>query len=158
MQSILFSTKNNILVIDDYAHHPTEMRATLNALKSAYPERRIILVFQPHRYSRTAKFAPEISKVLCSVDEAFLMPVYSAGEKNISGIDSQKIIDMSNGKIKNIDFYIHKLIDDIKENTIDKINCFEKMKYLKIFWKKEWNTLSKWLNITFILVKQQKKL
>ncbi len=93
-----------VLVVDDYAHHPTEMMATLRAMKNAFPNRRIILVFQPHRFSRTAQFAREISQALSIADRAFVLPIYAASEKNISGITSQKIADLNSEKISCLEF------------------------------------------------------
>ena len=97
-------TQNNVLVMDDYAHHPSEIKATLNAIKGIYPERRIIVVFQPHRFSRTAMFAPEIAKSLSIADKIFLLPVFSAGEKEISHSSSDEIIKLSDKKITQITF------------------------------------------------------
>ena len=88
-------SRNNILVIDDYAHHPCEIKATLNALRGIYPDKRIILIYQPHRFSRTAKFAPDIARALNLADEIFLLPVYSAGEKELSHSSSDEIIKLS---------------------------------------------------------------
>ena len=90
--------------MDDYAHHPSEIKATLNAVKGIYPERRIVVVYQPHRFSRTAMFAPEIAKALSIADEIFLMPVFSAGEKELSHSSSDEIIKNSTKKITPVNF------------------------------------------------------
>ena len=84
--------EKNILVMDDYAHHHSEIKATLTAIKNIYPERRIVVLYQPHRFSRTAQFAPDIAKALSIADEIFLLPVYSAGEKEISHSSADEII------------------------------------------------------------------
>ena len=94
----------NILIMDDYAHHPSEIKATLTAVKNIYPERRIIILYQPHRFSRTAKFAPEIAKALSIADEIFLLPVFSAGEKEISHSSADEIIKNSGKKITAVNF------------------------------------------------------
>ena len=78
-------TRDGVLVIDDYAHHPTEMRATMSAMRGIYPGRRIILAFQPHRYTRTAAFAQQIAEALGMADEAILLPVYEASESPLPG-------------------------------------------------------------------------
>ena len=98
------TTSNNILIMDDYAHHPSEIKATLNAVKGIYPERRIVVVYQPHRFSRTAMFAPEIAKALSMADEIFLMPVFSAGEKELSHSSSNEIIKSATKKITPVNF------------------------------------------------------
>ena len=97
-------TSNNILVMDDYAHHPSEIEATLNAVKNIYPERRIVVIYQPHRFSRTAQFAPQIAQALSIADEIFLLPVFSAGEKELSHSSSDEIIKNAAKKITQIKF------------------------------------------------------
>ena len=94
----------NILIMDDYAHHPSEIKATLNAVKNIYPERRVVVLYQPHRFSRTAQFAPDIAKSLSIADEIFLMPVYSAGEKEFSHSSSDEIVKSAAKKITTVNF------------------------------------------------------
>ena len=98
------TTSNNILVMDDYAHHPSEISATLSAVKNIYPERRIIVIYQPHRFSRTAQFAPQIAQALSAADEIFLLPVYSAGEKELSHSSSDEIIKNAAKKFTRLNF------------------------------------------------------
>ncbi len=81
----------NILVYDDYGHHPREMEATLNAVRTMYPDRRILLVFQPHRYTRTQALFDRFARVLSSVEQAVLLPIYAADEKPIPGVSSDLI-------------------------------------------------------------------
>ena len=76
-----------IQVIDDYAHHPTELKATLSAAKQVHPEGRIVAVFQPHRYSRTKQLVEEFSRSFDKADVLVLTDVYSAGEDPIDGVD-----------------------------------------------------------------------
>ncbi len=80
-----------VLLIDDYGHHPEEIRVTYHALKEAFPNRRVILIFQPHRYSRTQELFDDFAEVLSKVDLLLLMDVYSAGESPISNIDSKAL-------------------------------------------------------------------
>ncbi len=82
---------NRILVIDDYAHHPTEIRATLTAAKAVYPERRVIAIFQPHLFSRTRQFAPEFAQALAIADEVILTDIYPAREQPMPGVTSEMI-------------------------------------------------------------------
>jgi UDP-N-acetylmuramate--alanine ligase len=69
-----------VLVVDDYAHHPTEVRATLAAARHACPGRRLLVVFQPHLYSRTRDFAPDFAEALASADQVWLCDIYGARE------------------------------------------------------------------------------
>jgi UDP-N-acetylmuramate--alanine ligase len=77
---------NGVLVIDDYAHHPTEIRATLAAARAAYPERRVVVVFQPHLYSRTRDFMDEFAGALAQADAVLLTDIYAAREEPIEGV------------------------------------------------------------------------
>ncbi|MFZ5944147.1 MAG: UDP-N-acetylmuramate--L-alanine ligase [Bacillota bacterium] len=83
---------NDILIVDDYAHHPTEIKATLQAARSSHSGR-IIAVFQPHRFTRTQFLAKEFAKSFDLADKLILDEVYSAGEKPISGVSTQLIAD-----------------------------------------------------------------
>ena len=85
------------LIVDDYAHHPTEIRATLTAARQGYPKRRIVALFQPHLYSRTRDFAREFAESLLVADVAIVAPIYAAREKPIAGITSQLIADAAEG-------------------------------------------------------------
>ena len=81
------------IVVDDYAHHPTEIRATLDAARRGYPGRRIVALFQPHLYSRTRDFAGDFAASLRVADVAIVAPIYAAREEPISGITARLIID-----------------------------------------------------------------
>lgn len=85
-------TIDGITIIDDYAHHPTEIRATLNATAN-YPHKRLVLVFQPHTYSRTKAFLNDFADVLSNVDVVVLADIYAAREKNTYGISSKDILE-----------------------------------------------------------------
>lgn len=80
-----------ILFIDDYAHHPTEIAATLDAVRQGWPERRLVTVFQPHRYSRTHDLLDDFVDVLADVDRLFVTEVHAAGEAPIAGADSRAL-------------------------------------------------------------------
>jgi UDP-N-acetylmuramate--alanine ligase len=77
-----------VRVIEDYGHHPSELNATMTAARQGWPDRRIVVVFQPHRFSRTRDLFDEFSQVLGSADAVILTDVYAAGEHSIDGIDS----------------------------------------------------------------------
>jgi UDP-N-acetylmuramate--alanine ligase len=79
--------------IDDYAHHPEELRACLNSVRQLYPNRKLTTVFQPHLYSRTRDFADGFSEVLSNSDELILLDIYPARELPILGVSSEMILD-----------------------------------------------------------------
>ncbi|MBE6317489.1 MAG: UDP-N-acetylmuramate--L-alanine ligase [Bacteroidales bacterium] len=110
--------ENGRAIIDDYAHHPDELTASINSVKSLYPNRRITVAFQPHLYSRTRDFAPEFAKALSLADEVILLDIYPARELPIQGITSKIIFDDINCKNK---YLINKenLIDTIKNYTFE---------------------------------------
>jgi UDP-N-acetylmuramate--alanine ligase len=78
-----------VLLVDDYGHHPTEIAATLDAAKSGWPEKRVVLIFQPHRYSRTRDLMDDFATVLSEADVLVLLDVYAAGEDPIAGADGR---------------------------------------------------------------------
>jgi UDP-N-acetylmuramate--alanine ligase len=88
---------NGAIVVDDYAHHPTEIRATLSAARSGYPRRRVVALFQPHLYSRTRDFAREFGSSLTGADLALVAPIYAAREQPIDGISSRMIAESAEG-------------------------------------------------------------
>lgn len=93
-QSILYDS-TELSVLADYAHHPTEIGALLDSARSWYPNRNLVVVFQPHRFSRTAQFREAFGRALGKADELIVLPVYSAGEKSRKdGVSSslQKLI------------------------------------------------------------------
>jgi UDP-N-acetylmuramate--alanine ligase len=80
-----------VTLIDDYGHHPTELAATLEAIRQGWPARRIVLAFQPHRYTRTRDLLDDFARVLASVDALIVTEVYAAGEAPIAGADGKAI-------------------------------------------------------------------
>jgi UDP-N-acetylmuramate--alanine ligase len=81
----------NFVLVDDYGHHPVEMEATLNAARGAFPDRRLVLAFQPHRYTRTRDVFEDFVRVLSSVDALLLTEVYAAGEAPIVAADGRAL-------------------------------------------------------------------
>ncbi len=78
-------------MIDDYGHHPREATAVIEALRANWPEKRVFLVFQPHRFSRTRDLFEDFAAALSAVDGLILMEVYAAGEKPIAGADGRSL-------------------------------------------------------------------
>ncbi len=79
------------MLVDDYGHHPREVAATIDAVRAGWPQRRLILAYQPHRYSRTQEQFEDFTAVLSSVDVLLLNEVYAAGESPISGADGRAL-------------------------------------------------------------------
>lgn len=83
--------QGKVLMIDDYGHHPTEVAATIAAARNAWPERRLVMAYQPHRFSRTRDLYEDFTQVLSGVDQLLLLDVYAAGEQPIPGADSKSL-------------------------------------------------------------------
>ena len=79
------TANGTITLVDDYGHHPTEMAATLKAMRSAWPDKRLVVLFQPHRYTRTRDLFEDFAQVLSEIDVLVLMDVYAASEEPIAG-------------------------------------------------------------------------
>ena len=82
---------SNCIYIDDYGHHPTEIKKTIEAIRDSYASHKLIMIFQPHRFTRTSDLYDEFVEVLQGVDQLLLLDIYSAGEDEIEGIDSENI-------------------------------------------------------------------
>ena len=96
----------NSIIIDDYAHHPNEVKATLKAIRQKYPNKKLIAIFQPHTYSRTNEFKEDLVNAFKNVDEAYIMDIHGAREKqeDFEGITSDVIISkLDNGHHINLD-------------------------------------------------------
>ncbi|MCM1518790.1 MAG: UDP-N-acetylmuramate--L-alanine ligase [Pseudoflavonifractor sp.] len=89
-------------IIDDYAHHPDELRAAITSVKALYPDRRLTIVFQPHLYSRTRDFAPQFAEALSMADEIMLLDIYPAREEPIPGVTSEMILRDVTAPVKSI--------------------------------------------------------
>lgn len=101
----LVGTVNGAYLIDDYAHHPTEVRATLGALRQRWRNNRIIAVFQPHRYSRMSSVWQDMVDSFDSADEVWVTDVYSAGETNEYGFSIELFIEKLRERHPNVHFY-----------------------------------------------------
>ena len=89
-----------VTYIDDYAHHPQELAATIESVRRLYPDRYVIGVFQPHLFSRTRDFADDFARVLSQLDEVALMPIYPAREEPIAGVTSEWLLEKIADKVK----------------------------------------------------------
>jgi len=104
-------------IVDDYAHHPTEIEVSLEASKELFKDKKIAVIFQPHLYSRTRDFEDEFADVLAKFDEINLLEIYPAREKAIPGITSNALLNKVDSNIKKV---ISK--EEIKQ-TIESSNC-----------------------------------
>ena len=89
-----FSEKDfgDINIIDDYAHHPTEMKATIQAARQKFPQKKLVVVFQPHTFSRTKKYAKDFEKILRDVDKAYVTPIYASAREASGDISSDDLV------------------------------------------------------------------
>jgi UDP-N-acetylmuramate--alanine ligase len=87
-----------VLLVDDYGHHPTELAATIAAARAGWPERRVVLAFQPHRYTRTRDLLDDFASVLSTVDVLVVLEVFGAGEDPIAGADGRAIARAVRGR------------------------------------------------------------
>ncbi|MDO8895454.1 UDP-N-acetylmuramate--L-alanine ligase [Nitrosomonas sp.] len=115
---IKFSAQKSFALVDDYGHHPAEMEATIKAARGAFPGRRLVVVFQPHRYTRTRDAFEGFARVLSQVDVLLLTEVYPAGEDPIVAADSKSLARSIRvqGKVEPI--YIEE-VDDLSQAILD---------------------------------------
>ncbi|WP_416380539.1 MULTISPECIES: UDP-N-acetylmuramate--L-alanine ligase [unclassified Gilliamella] len=85
------SDGGDVMMVDDYGHHPSEVNATIQAARNGWPDRRLVMLFQPHRYTRTRDLFDDFAQVLSQVDALVMLDVYSAGEQPIAGADSRSL-------------------------------------------------------------------
>jgi len=94
--------RNDFIYIDDYAHHPEELRASIGSVRAIYPEKKITGIFQPHLFSRTRDMANEFARSLEMLDELYLLEIYPAREKPMEGVDSSMLFDLIGLKHKTL--------------------------------------------------------
>ena len=100
------------MLVDDYGHHPTEIKATVDAVRGGWPDKRLVMIFQPHRYTRTRDLYEDFVKVLAEVDVLILLAVYPAGEEAIVGASSKNL----SGSIRQ-----RGAVDPIYAETIEEV-------------------------------------
>jgi UDP-N-acetylmuramate--alanine ligase len=106
---------DNLVYIDDYAHHPNELKAIISSVRQLYPKKKITGIFQPHLFSRTRDFADEFAKNLELLDEIILLEIYPAREEPIEGVNSEMIFNKIKNKNKKI-FSNHELYAELENN------------------------------------------
>ena len=88
------------MLVDDYGHHPTEVDATIKAARAGWPDKNLVMIFQPHRYTRTRDLYDDFANVLTQVDKLLMLEVYAAGETAIPGADSRSLCRTIRGRGK----------------------------------------------------------
>lgn len=112
-----YKIKNeNFVLIDDYAHHPTEINAVENSIREMYPDEKVLVVFQPHLFSRTRDFIDDFATSLSKFDEVLLLDIYPAREKPISGVTSEWLLSKIHNNQKKMTKK-NKLVKDIKNSS-----------------------------------------
>jgi UDP-N-acetylmuramate--alanine ligase len=101
---------HGIVVIDDYAHHPTEIRATIDAASQGYPDRRLVAVFQPHLYSRTRDFLDDFARAFFNADRLVLTDIYGSRETPIEGLDGRRLAARA-------EEFGHRAVDYVPDKT-----------------------------------------
>ena len=110
--------RNDIVLLDDYAHHPAELKASIQSVKELYPDKKITGIFQPHLYTRTRDFAADFAASLSLLDELILLDIYPAREEPIPGVTSQLIFDQVTLKKKRM-IKKEELLDLVKKKAAD---------------------------------------
>jgi UDP-N-acetylmuramate--alanine ligase len=107
---------NNFVLIDDYAHHPAEINAVENSVREMYPNEKVLVVFQPHLFSRTKDFIDDFAAALSKFDDILLLDIYPARELPIAGVNSEWLLNKINNKHKKLTKKTH-LLKDIKNSS-----------------------------------------
>ncbi|WP_024850704.1 UDP-N-acetylmuramate--L-alanine ligase [Hydrogenovibrio kuenenii] len=110
-----------VTLVDDYGHHPTELAATLNTAREAFPDKRLVLVFQPHRYSRTRDLFDDFVQVLMEPDLLVLMDVYAAGETALTAFDSKSLLQSLRllGRKESVHIEDRQQLDEVMPNLLN---------------------------------------
>jgi UDP-N-acetylmuramate--alanine ligase len=110
--------QDNLVLVDDYAHHPNEVKASIESLRRLYSDKKLTGVFQPHLYTRTRDFADEFAASLSLLDEVLLLDIYPAREEPIEGVTSQIILDKVTAKEKRL-VSKDELLDYVRTHSIE---------------------------------------
>ena len=114
--------EHSIMLVDDYGHHPSEVDVTIKAIRNGWPNKRLVMIFQPHRYSRTSDLYEDFVRVLSEVDVLIMLDVYSAGEQAIPGADSRSLCRSIRQRSSIDPVYVEdtKELDQVLLNLLDK--------------------------------------
>ena len=120
--NVVYKT-DKLVYMDDYAHHPSELKASISSIRNLYPNRRITGIFQPHLYTRTRDFAADFASALSQLDELILLDIYPARELPIKGVDSELILSQVTIENKTL-CSKEKLLPLLKEKKLDVLVTF----------------------------------
>ena len=109
---------NDLVFIDDYAHHPEEIRALLKSARALFPEKKITVIFQPHLFTRTRDFAEAFSETLSLADEVILLDIYPARELPINGVNSEMLLAAINSSEKGV-YSKEAVISELKNKDLE---------------------------------------
>jgi UDP-N-acetylmuramate--alanine ligase len=116
---------SSCILVDDYGHHPSEIKTTIDSIRESFPNKNLNMVFQPHRYTRTNDLFSEFVNVLTEVDNLILLDIYSAGETPIKGVSSEelmkKVLDQGFDKVKLLNSgneIIRSLEDQVNNHSV----------------------------------------
>ena len=110
------------IYMDDYAHHPNELRATITSVRKMFPNRLLTVVFQPHLYTRTRDFASEFADALSLCDDVLLLPIYPAREEPIEGVSSEMLLPMIHSSVQIVEK--NELLDTIRRKNPELLVTF----------------------------------
>ncbi|RYE27151.1 MAG: UDP-N-acetylmuramate--L-alanine ligase, partial [Sphingobacteriaceae bacterium] len=102
--------------IDDYAHHPEELRAAITSVKELYPQKKLTVIFQPHLFTRTRDFADEFAAVLAQVDDLLLLDIYPARELPIEGVSAEMILNRIKSNTHTKKYTVKEALDYVQQN------------------------------------------
>jgi UDP-N-acetylmuramate--alanine ligase len=116
----------HVMHIDDYGHHPNEIAATLSGIRAAWPEQRLTVLFQPHRYSRTRDLFEDFTQVLADVDQLVLLDVYPAGESHIKDADGRALARSIRARGKVDPVFVEELagLDEVVDTVLQDGDIF----------------------------------
>ncbi|RRJ85518.1 UDP-N-acetylmuramate--L-alanine ligase [Aestuariirhabdus litorea] len=115
------SQRGEIMLVDDYGHHPSEVAATIRAIRSGWPDKRLVMVYQPHRFTRTRDLYDDFVEVLSEVDVLLLMDIYPAGEEPIAGADGRSLCRSirQRGKVDPIFVQRGASVEEVLKNVVE---------------------------------------
>jgi UDP-N-acetylmuramate--alanine ligase len=112
-------TAGGVLVVDDYGHHPTELRATLTGARASYPSQRLIAAFQPHRYTRVRDHLHSFAESLDAADVVVLTDIYTAGEAPIDGITIDRLVELTRRRRPDRPVVLVRALDELADNLVN---------------------------------------
>jgi UDP-N-acetylmuramate--alanine ligase len=110
--------RGGVTVVDDYAHHPTEVAATLTAARAVFPDRRLVAAFQPHLYSRTRVFGEQLGRELARADVVLVSDVYPAREERIPGVSGEQVAEAAKATASELPVYYVEALGELADRLL----------------------------------------